>query len=151
MNEQLLCINTIGCTPNCTGLYNFIGLYHCTGHYPSLYTPLPLYRPAPLYKPVPLYSPIPPTHLSTGLYPCPGLYPSLHVHAFTPVQACTHCTVLYTPPPPPPASTGLYPCPLREQWYRPVPLPVPFHRIVLLYMYSSCLYSKHGFITGPLL
>ena len=22
MNEQLLCINTIGCTPNCTGLYN---------------------------------------------------------------------------------------------------------------------------------
>ena len=131
MNEQLLCINTIGCTPNCTGLYNFIGLYHCTGHYPSLFTPLPLYRPAPLYKPVPtVQSCTPPLPPPRQYRPVPlsrlvSLYPSLNM----PVSLSRSI-------------------PLREQWYRPIPLPVPFHRIV---MYSSCLYSKHGFITGPLL
>ena len=129
MNEQLLCVNTIGCTPNCTGLYNFIGLYHCTGHYPSLHPPPP----------------------RTGLTVVPSV-PSLN-RACTLVQACILYPSLYRPVPLLEHACTPYrpvslsrPVPLRVQWYRPILLPVPFHRIVLLY--SSCLYSKHGFITS---
>ena len=160
-------------------VYNFIGLYHCTGHYPSLYRPLPLPVPAitlvqACMYPCPGLYPVP-LPACTRLYPCTSLYPLYSpVHPpppppppprqYRPVPLSRLVSMypsLNMPAslsrPVPlfmegymPASLSR-PVPLREQRYRPIPLPVPFYRIVLLYMYSSCLYSKHGFITGPLL